>query len=121
MNRKEVLERYPFLRFKDSDFTHLDFIPCGWKNLCLELCEEIRTELLKHEGALENYQILQLKEKYGWLRWYDNNDSDDINLWPIIHRFEKLSTRTCVICGRTTMNSSSRGVPMCGECGERNE
>jgi hypothetical protein len=37
------------------------------------MCEELKQELIKF-NYLDNYEITQIKEKYGSLRWYDNGN-----------------------------------------------
>ena len=87
--KRELCRKYPFLlpyealiETDDGDFlpktdtvspdfdysyTMLDFVPSGWQNLFLEMCEEIRQKLT---GTDEFHRIrfLEIKEKYGGLR-----------------------------------------------------
>ena len=79
---KKLIERYPFLiphdRLtdevpKDFDYTYteIDDMPNGWRDAFGEqMCEEIREELVR-VGHLEKYRVVQIKEKYGCLCWYD--------------------------------------------------
>lgn len=56
----------------DYEFTELDQMPNGWRLAFGEqMCEEIHQELVKFNFVNE-YRILQIKEKFGGLRWYDN-------------------------------------------------
>lgn len=85
MTNTELVERYPFLiprnRWTDKiiedydperDGTELDGMLEGWRIAFGEqMCEEILQELIKW-NFLDDYRILQVKEKWGGLRWYDN-------------------------------------------------
>ena len=84
MTNTELVERYPFLILRNAwtgqvidnydpekHGTYLDDMPEGWKIAFGEqLCEELRTELIKW-NFLDKYYITQVKEKYGGLCWYD--------------------------------------------------
>jgi len=56
----------------DYEYTELDSMPKGWR-LAFgdQMIEEIDQELRKYD-YVNKYQIIQIKEKYGSLRWYDN-------------------------------------------------
>lgn len=119
---------YPFLTprnrwtdevIEDFDFryTELDNIEVGWRTLGLKLCEEIKQELLKFEGALEKYRILQIKEKYGFLHWYDHNAPVDSKIHEIVSKYEKISQRICGKCGApATRISTGWYYPYCEDC-----
>jgi hypothetical protein len=121
---RELVARYPFLlprnRFtgevsKDYDYsyTELDDMPTGWRNLFGEkMCEEIKKAL---GSELENYRIMQIKEKFGSLRWYDNGASQEV--YDIISKYERLSEITCISCGEPATIITSKGwiSPYCDE------
>lgn len=79
---KALIERYPFMRprnvwtgeaIEDYDYswTLADDIPDGWRiAFGDQMLEELREELIKFD-YLNDYRPLQIKEKYGTLRWYD--------------------------------------------------
>lgn len=79
---KELLSKYPWLYpinswdsyelgNYDYSFTELDSMPKGWRLAFGDaICEEIQQELVKYD-AVNTYRLLQVKEKYGSLRWYD--------------------------------------------------
>ncbi len=62
----------------------------GWKKLVVDLCNDIRA--LGWDGHL-----LQIKEKFGGLRFYIAGATDDI--WDRIGQAECLSTKICDECG----------------------
>ena len=131
---QKLIERFPFLlpncgrddrgRLSpvfDFSFTELDFMPEGWRIAFGEqMCEEIKEALLssgtsKGEGlaALYNYRILEIKEKYGQLRWYDTGGVDEIT-----DKYLELSEKTCVECGKLATRWSTHWVcPYCDDCG----
>lgn len=56
----------------DYSYTELDQMPDGWRIAFGEqMCEEIHQELVKFD-CVDKYRILQIKEKFGGLRWYDD-------------------------------------------------
>ena len=76
----------------------LKAVGAGWRNLVkplIELCDA------------KNYVILQVKEKYGTLRFYwsygkgrpDNGDIDEA-MESAVERAEANSCRTCEVCGK---------------------
>lgn len=81
-------------------YTELDAMPDGWrKAFGIQMCQELRETLLKEGGYkfLRSYRILQVKEKYGELRWYCHPGTHEI--YNVINKYEELSRNTCIICG----------------------
>ena len=103
-------------------YTELDAMELGWrKTFGIQMCKEIRTALLKKGWKyLFNYRILQIKEKYGTLRWYDANSTKEI--FEIINKYENLSYHTCINCGKPATKISTGWIcPYCDNCiGDRN-
>ena len=103
---KKLIEEYPFLLpyyYKDKideydyEYTLLDDMPQGWKKAFGKLiCEDIKAQLIK-EDALDEYQILEIKEKYGELRWYDNGSEE---IQDIIDNYSHISRHVCVVSGK---------------------
>ena len=104
----------------DWEYTELDNMPDGWRKAFGEqMCEEIRAELVAN-NMLDNYRILQIKEKYGELRWYDSGFT--AHGFEIIEKYSALSARTCICCGKPATRISRGWIaPYCDECGPRNE
>lgn len=126
IKNRELIDRYPFLLPRnrwtgkpvadyDYSFTELDNMPTGWRKAFGEqMCDEL-LEKLQQEGKLETYRILQIKEKYGALRWYSTGGTDETH-W-IAERYEKLSARTCIRCGTPATEISVHWVsPYCDTC-----
>ena len=127
---KELVERYPFLlpRYDwsqelledyDYGFTNLDDLPKGWvKAFGLQMCEDLR-KILVEANYLEEYRILQWKEKWGRLTIYSggypNEIADQYNAWE--DKYEKLSTQTCIGCGKPGKMVYSGWIsPWCKDC-----
>lgn len=128
---KELCEKYPFLvpynvftgeviHDYDYEYTELDNMPDGWRIAFGErLCEELRKELIEH-NYLDKYRILDIKEKYGGLRWYDNGSPQSIH--DIIHKYEDMSYRTCIVCGNPATKITTCWIsPYCDKCLPSNE
>ncbi len=128
-DNKELCRKYPFLiprnRFTDAipeDFdyswTELDAMPDGWRTAFGEqMCEEIAQALIK-DGYLEKYRILQIKEKYGELRWYDKGATQEV--YDIIEKYSLRSTEICIECGKpATVITKGWIFPYCDDCAHK--
>ena len=121
--------KYPFLipRYewsgeilKDYDYTstYLDDMPDGWRKAFGEMmCEEIKQELVRC-NYLNEYRILQIKEKWGFLHWYDNGTPIDCKVQEIIDKYSVLSENICIICGKPDVPIIGSGwiCPYCKKC-----
>ena len=121
--------KYPFLipRYawsgeilKDYDYTstYLDDIPVGWKKAFGEMmCEEIRQELVRC-NYLDEFRIVQAKEKYGQARIYTNGEPIGCKVQEIINKYSVLSQNICIICGKPDVPIIDSGwiSPYCKEC-----
>lgn len=127
---KELIERYPFLMPRnlwtgevsdeyDYTYTKLDAMPNGWRIAFGEqMCEEIREELIKAD-YLDRYRIMDIKEKWGRLAWYDNYGTDRLYR-EIIPKYERLSEHTCIRCGRPATKVSTAWIsPWCDGCAKK--
>lgn len=116
-------------------YTELDAMEDGWRiKFGEDMCREIRNSLLttyirnekpkslfgkikvyyKGNKLLLSYRILQMKEKYGGLRWYANGDTEAT--MKIISKYENISKRTCIICGKEAEWTSVGWIcPYCEE------
>ena len=101
----------------DYSFTELDAMPTGWrKAFGLAMCIELKEELLRC-GDLDRWRIVQMKEKYGSLRLYDNGWKKDSSIPKIIAKYAGMSTRTCIICGKPATKVTLGWIsPFCDKC-----
>ncbi len=131
METKRLCKHYPFLQLRNpwtdklikSDYyTNLDEMPNGWRRAFgQEMCEEIRKVLIKG-NYLYDYRVVQIKEKFGALCWYDNGAPDSIyrELQDIIYKYEEISKHTCIWCGRPATKISLGWIsPWCDNCAKR--
>lgn len=71
----------------------------GWADLLVELCEKIQSRLNTFEPQVASEIVaLQVKEKYGTLRFYLSAYDDTIE--DYIREAEKKSAATCEQCGK---------------------
>lgn len=131
MKNKKLCKRYPFIAvrnwrtdepIKSYQFTHLDDMPDGWRTVFgRQMCEEIR-EVLTKGNYLNEYRVIQIKEKYGQLRWYGNGVPESIyyELEDIIYKYEQMSKRICIRCGRPATKISLGWIsPWCDKCADK--
>lgn len=79
---------------------NIDSIGCGdgWFTLLDDLCTKIDEECLR-QGLTDRQlvQAVQIKEKFGGLRFYLSQATSEIG--NLIHEAEDLSYKTCEVCG----------------------
>ena len=121
---RRLIEQYPFLLPWGTDSanfesTELDTMPTGWRiAFGEELCKEIMEELTRN-NCVDSYRIVQIKEKHGALRWYAQGGTERVHR-EIVPKYEKLSTRICIQCGRpATLVSLDWTAPWCDTCAEK--
>ena len=100
----------------DYEYTLLDDMPEGWRLAFGEqLCNEIMDELIDKD-KVEKYGVDQIKEKYGYLCWYDHNSTEKI-LGEILPKYEDMSIKTCICCGKPAKYISTGWIsPWCDDC-----
>ena len=94
----------------------------GWrKAFGIQMCKEIKQELKKYK-FLYKYRIVQIKEKWGYLHWYDGGTPKDSKVYDIIRKYEQISAKTCGVCGKPATKMSKGWIyPYCDDCiGDRN-
>lgn len=104
----------------DYEYTELDEMPNGWR-LAFgdEMLEEMREELIRC-NYLDEYMIVQLKEKYGSLRLYDNGIPQDCKVWDIISKYEALSEKVCIYCGKPVKWQTTGWILyICDDCAKK--
>ena len=98
---RELIAEYPWLDIGDKQLTLLDMLPVGWSGLILDICKEIKQALARE--LINKYQVVEAKEKWYELRWYDG--LDDLSPMPfaitdIVCKYEMQSREVCMMCGR---------------------
>lgn len=112
--------RFPFLKFdiKSGFFQHTCWywqIEKGWRRAFgIQLCKELK-DALKRGNMLYEYEITTIKEKYGALNIYDNGATEEVH--DIINKYEYISSRTCIECGRRAKYITRGWIePYCEDC-----
>ena len=99
MKKSQLIENYPHIDF--SKLRDLS-INTGWGNLVDCLFGAINSHI---EYELKNNQTqivvapIQVKEKFGQLRFYYQGTSDPV-IEGMVKLAERLSTKTCDVCGQ---------------------
>lgn len=96
-------------------YTKLDMMPDGWrKAFGIQYMEELKKQLIK-DKMLFKWRIMDIKEKWGELQLYCNYGSDE--LYKIISKYENISSKTCIICGKPATKISTGWIsPFCDDC-----
>ena len=96
-------------------FTELDAMERGWrKKFGIQICKEIKNALKETGGnqMLMDYRIMQIKEKWGELCWYDAYSPESVQ--KVIRKYENISSKTCIICGKDATHTSVGWIsPFC--------
>ena len=102
-----------------------DFLPEGWTDTFIP---EMKRELANVLGSyIDDFTVFQIKDKYGSLRvywsWadrnYTNDEAKDIGILTtdikaIIRKYEKISEKTCVVCGKEATKMTDGWImPVC--------
>ena len=110
---RELIAEYPWLDIGDKQLTLLDTLPMGWSGLILDMCKEIKQALPKE--LVNKYQVVEAKEKWYGLSWYDG--LDDLSPMPsaitdIVCKYEMRSREVCMMCGAP----KPKDQEMCDRC-----
>lgn len=114
-----MIIRFPFLRPKIGYFGQYCWyrsIPIGWrKAFGIQLCKEIKSALKRSRYKNDEFVITDIKEKFGELRIYEAGAPKEVD--DIIHKYEYISSNTCIKCGRiATRHSKGYILPYCDNC-----
>lgn len=108
----------------DDDGSYLSWaegIPDGWyKAFGEQMIDELHY-ILDKWCFTDRYRIMQIKEKFGMIRWYDNGVPqymcEEYDEW--LDKYERLSEETCIKCGdKATHMTTGWIVPLCDKCGK---
>lgn len=128
---KALLEKYPWLtpynvwtgkldENYNYESTWADDIPDGWRLAFGDQMIEELDQLLRKYNFRDKYGIVQIKEKFGGLRWYDDDGFpeegyEEYRDW--LCKYEDLSFRTCIDCGKPAIGYTKGWiVPLCKDC-----
>lgn len=95
-------------------------IPPGWDEMVLDMVGEMNEALAEDGIDPADYHVLQVKEKFGELCYYDSGHGDAAE--QILNKYENLSRCTCCMCGKPARYISLGWIePWCEECKEMEE
>ena len=89
----------------------------GWFPMLTELSDKLDAIFReKYPEDIESFQVLQVKEKFGTLRFYVSSAPDEI--YGLIDEYEKKSGTICETCGKPGILKESHGwfMTVCEEC-----
>ena len=114
---RELIAEYPWLDIGNEPLTLLNMLPIGWYDLILDMCKELKRELVKYD-LVSKYEVIEAKEKWCGLSWYDA--LSDLSPMPsaitdIVCKYEMQSRGVCMMCGR----SKPKDQEMCDRCMEK--
>lgn len=121
-NTEILLDRFPDLyrgRAKPITQSLMAFgFECadGWFDLLIELSEKIDQIAKSGEVSDNEYpEVMQVKEKYGGLRFYTGGISEKIadEVFAVIDEYEKKSQKTCELCGQPGKIEAKNGWFSC--------
>lgn len=104
---------------EEIDGSWAEDIPTGWyKAFGEQMIDELNC-LLEKWCFADKYKIVQIKEKYGSLRWYDSGIpqymTEEYYQW--LDKYETLSSKTCISCGKPATHMTKGYVrPLCDDC-----
>ena len=130
-NRK-LCQKYPWLacntflwtgeKIRDYkyDFTWLDDMPSGWRKAFGMMMVKEMDVLLRRANFQDEYRVVQVKEKYNELRWYDNGVPSSIydEFENVIRKYSTLSSNICAYCSKPDTKYLTRGwiIACCEKC-----
>lgn len=100
----------------------IECLPDGWAKAFGEKMVDELNEIIEKYDFADSYNIQQIKEKYGMLRWYDSGvpieATDEYYAW--LNKYAVLSEQTCIKCGnKATHMTKGWIVPLCDECDKK--
>lgn len=122
-NTKKLFERFEFFYPEKSIQESLMAFgfECGdgWFSLLWDLCEGIEKELKNIKKEIEYpFEVFQVKEKFGGLRFYTNWSTDEI--YKLINEAEDKSYTICEQCGKPgTVRDGGWITTLCDECARK--
>jgi hypothetical protein len=120
---RRLIDRWPKRFDTDGDVqrTLMPFgfqVRDGWFHLIWSLCEDLEPLVAGYERETgRSFEVLQVKEKFGGLRFYANEGGDPI--WQRIERAEMDSLKICEVCGRLAQQNDMWTQTLCDQHGDR--
>jgi hypothetical protein len=104
-NRDKIIDEHPNLYRKCKFWECED----GWNDIIDKLSDQLENLINKLNPEFrEEIYAEQIKEKYGTLRFYMSNSTDDMD--KFIDKAEALSSETCEVCGNPGKTRGNRWI-----------
>ncbi len=127
-NTKKLFEKYPKLFPKEDRKYPRQSLMCfgfecgdGWFSLIGRLCANIQNRIDKEKNPkYPQARVMQVKEKFGGLRFYIDGASD-AKIFDIIRKAEDDSYKTCESCGKKgeLIRLNGRHATRCKTCAKK--
>lgn len=92
----------------------LDFVPDGWKDLFLDMCDKLAAAIKGKENE-NTFRFDEIKEKWGELRMYAAGSSEEAK--RIMDKHTEKSRKICIRCGAPATRISKGWIsPFCDNC-----
>jgi hypothetical protein len=123
MMRQELIDKLynDFPKLYRKDFNNFWITYDGWFDLIYDLSKEINSIIINLESFgedIDNYYLVQIKEKFGSLRYYLQQSTKEMD--DIIAIFENKSYDICALCGKDkgprSAKESAWGLNFCETC-----
>ena len=129
LQNKTLIKKYPWLIPRnwegkipeDYDYSYIEWFgwPSGWNKAFGNMYLKELGDAVKKSGLEKDFQVFQMKEKYGGCICYCAPVNDEIN--QITSKYEHLSENICINCGKpdTYMINDGWYSPWCYDCWSR--
>ena len=105
----KLVQEFPAV-FQNMDDSGISSLPTGWYNILYNLCEELTPILIEERSKITEdpeqplFSVLQIKEKFGGLRFYYMMNTENRELYNNIQKLidiaEDKSYDICQITGK---------------------
>lgn len=118
--KRKLTEEEQYDPRKGKGYSVYDFwgieVGDGWFHILEALAKNITEQIEKNN--LKNFKVLQIKEKFGGLRFYCRGGNDKIQEY--VDHAEELSMNTCESCGQLGLPQNDSWIKvLCQQCKER--
>jgi len=126
IRNRHLVKKYPWIAPRNwwngklidgYDYSYTEWeLPIGWHKAFGQMYLKELGAAIKEAGLEREFEIQQIKEKYGSLRVYTNCYTEEIQ--GIIDKYEYLSENICIKCGKPDVKQITKGwiYPICFDC-----
>lgn len=129
---EELLKQYPFIQAYDmsgepvKEYTVIGGMPDGWRKAFVKpMLEDFKNAAIEdgidYTNQLE-LSVIDVKEKYGSLRWYWAAKKNSPHLDRVTMLYEEVASAFCCKCGKhPVMMTTGYILPLCEDCWKEHE